>query len=76
MDGTKNMNMEELMKACVPLLVHPSYPFLIELMRRRQSLQIKSMCSLGDPVDIYRSQGQIKAYDRMLSLEAEIKALK
>lgn len=74
--GLSNLSDEELMKAVVPLLVHPSFPHLQELMRRRQARQIKSVCSLSDPVDIYRSQGQVKAYDSFLNLEAEIKALK
>lgn len=76
MNGLKNLTDEELMKAVVPLLVHPSFAHLTELMRRRQAQQIKSVCSLSAPTDIYRAQGQVKAYDSMLNLEAEIKALK
>lgn len=74
--GLTNLTDEELMKGVVPLLVHPSFPHLQELMRRRQARQIRSICSLSDPVDIYRAQGQVKAYDALLNLEAEIKALK
>lgn len=76
MDAVHNMNEKELLKACMPLVAHPSYQFLVELLRRRQGTHIKSMCSLGDPVDIYRAQGHIKAYDKFLSLNAEIKALR
>lgn len=76
MNGVQNMNMEELMKACIPLLVHPSFNFLMEVIRRKQAQQIKSVCSLSDPVDIYRSQGQVKAFDALLNLGVEIKALK
>lgn len=76
MDGLQNMKDEELMKACIPIMVHPSYQYFTELLRRRQAVQIKAICSLSDPIDIYRAQGQVKSYDAMLHLEAEIKALK
>lgn len=76
MDGTQNMSEQELMKACMPLLVHPSFVFFNELLRRRQSRHIKAICSLSDQVEIYRSQGKVKAYDDVLRLDEEIKALK
>jgi hypothetical protein len=76
MDGTQNMNEQELMKACMPLLVHPSFMFFNELLRRRQARHIKAVCSLSDPIEIYRSQGKVKAYDDLLNLDVEIKALK
>lgn len=75
MDVLHRMNEKEIMKACKPLLVHDSYCYLLELLRRRQSLQIKAVCSLNNPTDIYRAQGQVKAYDKILNIDAEIKAL-
>lgn len=76
MDNLKNLKDSDLLGNLYGLLAHPAYPFLIELLHRRQAQQIKSVCSLSDPVDIYRSQGQVKAYDSLLNLEVEIKALK
>lgn len=76
MDGTKSMNEQELLKASATVLRHPDFKFLRELLLRRQATQIKAICSLGDPIEIYRSQGKVKGYDAVLSLEAEIKTLK
>lgn len=76
MSRLSHMGMDELMKACVPLLVSPSYEFFMELLHRRQDIQMKSLISQTDPSTIYRSQGQIKAYESMLKLDSEIKALR
>lgn len=76
MDVFQNLSDEELLKASVVVLRHEGFKFLRELLRRRQARQVKSVCSLSDPIDIYRSQGQVKAYDAVLNLESEIKALK
>lgn len=72
---TTNLTDDELLKASYGLMAHPSYSSFIELMRRRQARQIKAVCSLSALEDIYRAQGQVKAYDSMLNIEAEIKAL-
>lgn len=63
-----NMTDEELMKSIGPILHHPSYKFFIELIKRKQATQIKTICRLSDPVEIYRSQGQVKAFDTVLVL--------
>lgn len=76
MDEFRNLTDKDLLDNLYGLMAHPAFPFFKELMRRRQARQIKSVCSLSDPVDIYRSQGQVKAYDVVLNLEAEIKASK
>lgn len=76
MDGTKNLSETELLKASVPVLRHPQFKFLRELLLRRQATQIKAVCSLSDPTEIFRAQGRVKVYDTVLNLEAEIKALK
>lgn len=70
-----NMSNEELLKASVVILRHEGFKFLRELLKRRQATQIKAVCSLSDPVDIYRAQGAVKGYDAVLNLESEIKAL-
>lgn len=76
MNQYTNVPEEELVKSLIGLLTHPSYGAFIELMRRRQAQQIKTVCSLSAPTDIYRAQGQVKAFDMVLNLDAEIKALK
>ncbi|AHK11950.1 hypothetical protein CHOED_090 [Vibrio phage CHOED] len=71
-----NLTDKELLGNLYGLMAHPAFPLFKELMRRRQAQQIKTVCSLSDPIDIYRAQGQVKGLDMVLNIEAEIKALK
>lgn len=72
---TDSMTDEELLKACKPLMVHDNWQFLEALIRRRQGAQMQRAMSLVEPVEIYRSQGRVHAYDTLISLRQEAKAL-
>lgn len=63
-----SMTDEELLKAIKPLMVHDSWKFFIELIKRKQSSQIKMGMTLTEPPEIYRAQGRAHAYDAVLAL--------
>lgn len=65
----------ELMKKAKPILHMDEFKAFLELIRLKQAAQIKRAMSLAEPHEIYRSQGRVHAYDTMLSLSEEIKAL-
>lgn len=72
---TDNMTDEELLKACKPLMVMDNWDALEALIRRKQGAQMKRTMSLSDPIEIYRSQGRVHAYDTLLTMKQEAKAV-
>lgn len=72
---TQNMTEEELLKACKPLMVMDNWQYFEALLRVRQSAQMQRAMSLVEPVEIYRSQGRVHAYDSLLTLRKDIASL-
>lgn len=65
----------ELMKKAKPILHMEEFKAFLDLIRLKQAAQLKRAMSIVEPYEIYRSQGRVHAYDGLLSMTEEIKAL-
>ena len=64
---------ETLISTAKGVLNTDGFEAFIELIKRKQSAQLRRAMSVVEPHEIYRSQGRVHAYDAILTLVQEIK---
>lgn len=71
-DHLARFNEEQLTSALKPLLVHDSWPYFEEYLRREQAKQVNITMRATDTSNINRGQGSYQEITKLLALKSKL----